>query len=89
MEDILRELRDFNRRIRLGYELTDEERERYSQLYDCALEFIEKIDNDYAVMCLSERYINRKKWPEIAEGLGQYSVVAVRKYASRAVKKSS
>ena len=89
MEDILRELRDFNRRIRLGYELTDEERERYSQLYDCALEFIENIDNDYAVMCLSERYLYRKKWPEIAEDLGQYSVDAVRKYASRAVKKYS
>lgn len=89
MEDILRELSEFNRRIRLNYELTDEERERYSQLYNSALEFIEKIDNDYAVMCLSERYIKRKKWPEIAEGLGQYSVDAVRKYASRAVKKYS
>ena len=89
MEEMLKELRDFNRRIRRGVELSDEERKRYLELYDRTVEFISSIDNDYAVMCLSERYINGRKWTEIAENFGQYTIDSIRKYTSRAVRKYS
>ncbi len=89
MHETLRELAEFNRRIRNRVPLTDEERIRFLELSVEAETFINSIDNDYAVECLRERYLNGRTWNSIADDMGTQTDDAIRKYASRAVKKYS
>lgn len=89
MEEILKELAEFNRRIKYKQTLTAEERCRFLELTAEAEKFINSVDNDYAAVCLRERYLNGRTWNSIANDMGTQTDDAVRKYASRAVKKYS
>lgn len=89
MKDKFNELFRLSYNIQSGVELTDEESERFVELYDMAKEFISNIKNDYAAECLTKRYINAMTWAEIADDMGQFTEDSVRKCASRTIQRYS
>ncbi len=89
MKEMMKELYSLTKRIKSGDALSQEESERFLMLQKTVEEFIGGIDNDYASMCLTERYINAKPWHKIADELGQMTNDAVRKCCDRAIKRYS
>lgn len=87
MKEMMKELYSLTKRIKADDVLSQEESERFIMLSKIAEEFIGRIDDDYASMCLTERYINAKPWHEIADELGQLTNDAVRKSCDRAIKR--
>lgn len=82
----LRRLYNLNHRVCKG-DLTAEEREELNTLLERTREQLGRVEDDYAMYCLTERYIKAKPWGQIADEMGQYGEDAIRKCCERAVKR--
>lgn len=89
MKDNLNELFNLSRRVQLGENLSEDESDRFLDLYNMARGFVGSIKDDYAASCIIERYINGKTWSEIADVMGQFNEDSVRKSTIRAIQKYS
>lgn len=85
-KQMLRRLYNLNHRSVKGG-LTEEENAELERLLVIAREQLERVEDDYAMYCLTERYINAKPWGRIADEMGQYGEDSVRKCCERAVKR--
>ncbi len=87
MKETLKRLYKLNNKQKTIGRLSRDEYYELVTLLQKAKESIDRIDDDYAEYCLTERYINAKPWRQIADEMGHFTDDSIRKCCERAIKR--